>query len=83
MCSEKSRRVLIPISEMAGWFGVSLSDAVDIVAQGHIPCAWVNGEVHVCERALNAWIERQFNFPISTQLLPHVFHHCTMERSYD
>lgn len=57
------RQRTITLSEMAGWFGISPSEAKDIVVQGHIPYARVNGEVHVYERALNAWIEQQFNFP--------------------
>lgn len=64
MYADETGGALISLSEMAGWFGISLAEAVDIIAQGHIPCAWVNGEVHVGERALNGWIEQQFNFPV-------------------
>lgn len=57
---------LIAISEMAGWLGVSLSEAEDIVTQGNIPCVRVNGKIHVHEKDLNFWIERQFNFSTQT-----------------
>ena len=54
---------MISLSEMAGWFGISLLDAIAIIVQGAIPCTIGGGRVQVCERALNAWIEHQFNFP--------------------
>ena len=63
MSSRGKECVLVTIDEMAGWFGISPLDAIAIIVQGAIPCTIGGEEVLVCERALNAWIEQQFNFP--------------------